>query len=202
MCSNGIILAADLFPICKKTVMESTVLSSYNDTAVVENSRLRIFFIESLKDIYYAEQHLVDALETLRDEATTTDLKRAFNEHRIITQGHVTRLQHVFSSIGEEPDTKKCQAIKGIISEADSIISDTENDTLTRDAALIMAAQKAEHYEIATYGSLVQFANVLGERGAAELLEETLKEEKQADAILTKIAESFINQSAGAEVDR
>jgi len=167
----------------------------------LEHSRLRNFFIESLKDIYYAEQHLVDALETLRDEATTSDLKNAFIEHRTVTQGHVTRLEQVFASIGEEPDTKKCYAIKGIISEADSIINDTENDTLTRDAALILAAQKAEHYEIATYGTLVQFAKVLGEHEAAELLTETLKEEKEADSALTKIAESFINQNAGAEVE-
>lgn len=170
-------------------------------TGSVENSRLRNFFIDSLKDIYYAEQHLVDALETLRDEATTSDLKNAFIEHRTVTQSHVARLEQVFASIGEEPDTKKCYAIKGIISEADSIISDTENDTLTRDAALILAAQKAEHYEIATYGTLIQFAKVLGEEQAAELLAETLKEEKEADVALTKIAESFINQNASAEID-
>ncbi|HWB25597.1 MAG TPA: ferritin-like domain-containing protein [Chitinophagaceae bacterium] len=183
--------------------MKSTVLTPMEKNYVGEadHNRLRMFFIESLKDIYYAEQHLVDELENLRDEATTLDLKNAFIEHRTVTQGHVTRLEHVFRSIGEEPDTKKCQAIKGIINEADSIISDTENDTLTRDAALILAAQKAEHYEIATYGTLVQFAKVLGEHNAAELLEETLREEKEADVTLTRIAESFINENAGAEME-
>jgi len=182
--------------------MENTILEPRTRYAVNEqNSRLRNFFIESLKDIYYAEQHLVDALEDLRDEATTTELKNAFIEHRAVTQGQVTRLEEVFAIFGEEPDTKKCYAIKGIISEADNIINDTENDTLTRDAAHILAAQKAEHYEIATYGTLVQFAKVLGEEEAASLLAETLKEEKEADVTLTRIAESFINQNAVAEVE-
>ncbi|HVX50234.1 MAG TPA: ferritin-like domain-containing protein [Chitinophagaceae bacterium] len=179
--------------------MESTVLAT--ERSLAENSRLRKFFIESLQDIYYAEKHLVDALETLRDEATTTNLKNAFNEHRGVTQGHVTRLEQVFAAIGEEPDTKKCAAIKGIISEAESIIRDTENDTITRDAALILAAQKAEHYEIATYGTLVQFARVLGANEASLLLQQTLEEEKQADETLTGIAESFINEQSGEEID-
>ena len=182
--------------------METTVLeprTSYAGSA--ENSKLRLFFIDSLKDIYYAEKHLVDALEDLRDEATTTELKNAFIEHRAVTQGHVYRIEQVFASLGEEPDTKKCYAIKGIISEADSIINDTENDTMTRDAALILAAQKAEHYEIATYGTLVQFAKVLGENEAAQLLAETLQEEKEADITLTKIAESFINRDASVETE-
>jgi len=180
--------------------MENTVLTPQR-SAVGADSRLRKFFIECLQDIYYAEKHLVDALETLRDEATTSELKNAFNDHRGVTQGHVSRLEQVFQSIGEEADTKKCQAIRGIISEAESIISDTENDTLTRDAALILAGQKAEHYEIATYGTLVQFARVLGENEAAILLEQTLEEEKEADRALTTIAEGFINEHAREEVE-
>src|SRR4051812_32949520 len=110
------------------------------------NSRLRILFIESLQDIYYTEKYLVDALEDLRDDATTSDLKNAFIEHRTVTQGQVTRLQQVFAAIGEEPDTKKCMAIKGLIKDADEITGDTESDSLTRDAALILAAQKVKHY--------------------------------------------------------
>ncbi|KAI9452621.1 hypothetical protein F5148DRAFT_1152171 [Russula earlei] len=175
-------------------------VSLTSNGSVATNSRLRSFFIDSLKDIYYAEKHLVDALEDLRDDATTNDLKEAFNSHRSVTQGHVIRLEQVFASIGEEADTKKCEAIKGIISEADSIISDTESDTLTRDAALILAAQKAEHYEIATYGTLVQYARLLGEMEAASLLQQTLEEEKEADRTLTGIAESFINEQALQEV--
>ncbi len=182
--------------------MENTLVSPHANYAGNEaNNRLRMFFIDSLKDIYYAEQHLVDALETLSNRATTSDLKNAFMEHRGVTEGHVTRLERVFNSLGEEPDTKKCYAIKGIISEADSIINDTANDTLTRDAALILAAQKAEHYEIATYGTLVQFAKVLGEPEAASLLTETLNEEKEADSTLTEIAESFVNMHASQEME-
>jgi ferritin-like metal-binding protein YciE len=165
------------------------------------NSRLRILFIESLQDIYYTEKYLVDALEDLRDDATTSDLKNAFIEHRTVTQGQVTRLQQVFAAIGEEPDTKKCMAIKGLIKDADEITGDTESDSLTRDAALILAAQKVKHYEIATYGTLIQFANVLGEHEAAALLAQTLEEEKQADKSLTAIAEDFVNEKALLETE-
>jgi ferritin-like metal-binding protein YciE len=106
------------------------------------NNGLRSFFIESLQDIYYAEKHLVDALETLEEKATTQNLKLAFSEHRDVTLNHVRRLEEVFSLLGEDAKTRKCDAIKGIIKEADSIINETESDTLTRDAALILAAQK------------------------------------------------------------
>ena len=160
------------------------------------NSGLRTFFIDSLQDIYYAEKHLVDALETLEEKATTQNLKNAFAEHRDVTLGHVSRLEEVFSMLGEEAQTRKCDAIKGIIKEADAIINETETDTLTRDAALILAAQKAEHYEIATYGTLATFARTLGENQVASLLHETLEEEKEADEMLTNIAESFINEQA------
>ena len=164
------------------------------------NSGLRTFFIDSLQDIYYAEKHLVDALETLEEKATTQNLKNAFAEHRDVTLGHVSRLEEVFSMLGEEAKTRKCEAINGIIKEADAIIDETETDTLTRDAALILAAQKAEHYEIATYGTLATFARTLGENQVASLLHETLEEEKEADEKLTSIAESFINESAEQEV--
>jgi ferritin-like metal-binding protein YciE len=160
------------------------------------NSGLRTFFIDSLQDIYYAEKHLVEALETLEGKATTQNLKNAFAEHRDVTLGHVSRLEEVFSILGEEAKTRKCEAIKGIIKEADAIIDETESDTLTRDAALILAAQKAEHYEIATYGTLATFARTLGEHQVASLLHETLEEEKEADEMLTNIAESFVNEQA------
>ena len=160
------------------------------------NNGLRTFFIDSLQDIYYAEKHLVEALETLEEKATTQNLKNAFAEHRDVTLGHVSRLEQVFSIMGEEAKTRKCEAIKGIIKEADNIIGETETDTLTRDAALILAAQKAEHYEIATYGTLATFARTLGENQVASLLHETLEEEKEADEMLTSIAESFVNEQA------
>ena len=164
------------------------------------NSGLRTFFIDSLQDIYYAEKHLVEALETLEEKATSQDLKLAFSEHRDVTLTHVSRLEQVFSLMGEEAQTRKCEAIKGLIKEADAIINETETDTLTRDAALIMAAQKAEHYEIATYGTLATFARTMGENQVAALLHETLEEEKEADEKLTGIAESFINESAEHEI--
>ncbi len=164
------------------------------------NSGLRAFFIDGLQDIYYAEKHLVEALETLEEKATSQDLKHAFSEHRDVTLNHVSRLEQVFSLMGEEAQTRKCEAIKGIIKEADAIIDETESDTLTRDAALIMAAQKAEHYEIATYGTLATFARTMGENKVASLLHETLEEEKEADEKLTSIAESFVNESAEQEI--
>ena len=160
------------------------------------NNGLRTFFIDSLQDIYYAEKHLVDALDTLEEKATTQNLKHAFSEHRDVTIGHVSRLEQVFSMLGEDAKTRKCEAIKGIIREADDIVDETESDTLTRDAALILAAQKAEHYEIATYGTLATFARTLGENQVADLLHETLEEEKEADDMLTRIAESFVNEQA------
>lgn len=164
-----------------------------------DNSKLNTFFIDSLQDIYYAEEHLVDALEKLAEKATTESLKAAFEEHRAVTKGQINRLEQVFDSIGEQPQKKTCHAIEGIIREAKAIIKETDADTITRDAALIMAAQKAEHYEIATYGTLVQLARVLGYQKAATLLSETLQEEKAADVSLTDIAESFVNEMASEE---
>jgi ferritin-like metal-binding protein YciE len=166
------------------------------------HSRLRRFFIDSLKDIYYAEQQLVKALNTLWEKATSDALKEAFEDHRQVTMTHVSRLEEIFGLLEVEPKIRKCEAIKGIISEANSIIDDTENDTLTRDAALIFAAQKAEHYEIATYGTLVQYARVIGLNDVSWLLEQTLQEEKEADSALTEIAEGFVNIRALQEEEK
>lgn len=166
-----------------------------------DNSKLNNFFIDSLQDIYYAEKHLEEALEKLEQKATTESLKAAFEEHRAVTKGQIVRLENIFDLIGQQPQTKTCYAIKGIIKEAEAIIKETDSDTLTRDAALIMAAQKAEHYEIATYGTLIPLARVLGYRKAADLLLETLMEEKAADIALTDIAESFVNEMASEEAE-
>ncbi len=163
------------------------------------HNRLRNFFVESIKDIYYAEQRLMEMLDELREKATSQVLKDTFEDHRLETRDHVLRLEKVFNILEEEPETQKCKAILGIISEAESIISKTEKGTLTRDAALIFAVQKAEHYEIATYGTLVQFAKVLGLDDAAIVLEETLQEEKDTDELLTRIADGFINNRAMME---
>lgn len=160
---------------------------------------LENFFLNQLKDIYYAEQKITQALPKMRDAATTDELKEAFEDHLHQTQKHVKRLEKVFEMVGQKPEGKKCEAIEGITKEADSIINETKEGTMTRDAALIMAAQKVEHYEIATYGGLVQFAITIGLHDAADVLDKTLIEEEETDSLLTEIAENHINLAAEQE---
>jgi ferritin-like metal-binding protein YciE len=163
------------------------------------NSRLLIFFVESLQDMYYAEKHLVNALETLEEKATNDSLKNAFANHREVTKGHVMRLEEVFRLLGEKPGSRRCEAIRGILKEAKDIINETERDTATRDAGLIFAAQKAEHYEIASYGTLAAFAKTMGLERISVLLHQTLEEEKETDTVLTGIANVFVNEQAMEE---
>lgn len=160
---------------------------------------LEKFFINQLKDMYYAEQHLVKALGEMQKATTTEELEDAFEHHQKQTERHIKRLERVFKMIGATAATKKCDAIEGLISEARSIISETKEGTATRDAALIIAAQKIEHYEIATYGSLVQLALTMDLERVAEVLEKTLQEEEETDQELTMIAETFINVKAEQE---
>lgn len=135
----------------------------------------------------------------MQEAATTDELKEAFEDHLFQTQRHVRRLEKVFNALGQKAEGKKCEAIEGIIREAQQIIEETEEDTITRDAALIMAAQKVEHYEIATYGGLVQMAITMGQYEIAELLDRTLMEEEDTDLLLTEIAECEINVMAEFE---
>jgi ferritin-like metal-binding protein YciE len=172
---------------------------SVNPGRSLEGSQLGEFFIGELKDLYWAEKHLVKALAKMAKEATTQELKEAFTEHRSETEDHVSRLEEVFEMVGEKPEAKKCDAMIGITREVESMIENTKNDTYTRDVALIIGAQKAEHYEIASYGGLIQLAMVLGHDDAAELLLQTLDEEKAADSTLTSIAENKINEEALTE---
>jgi ferritin-like metal-binding protein YciE len=160
---------------------------------------LEKFFVDLLKDMYWAEQHLLKALPKMEQAATTDELKEAFEDHRYQTQKHVTRLEKVFGLIGQKLEGKKCEAMEGLVKEAESIIAETEEGTMTRDAALIIAAQKVEHYEIATYGGLVQLAITMGLHKAADILDQTLIEEFEADTLLTDIAESSINMEADQE---
>jgi ferritin-like metal-binding protein YciE len=160
---------------------------------------LEKFFINQLKDIYYAEQHLVKALGEMQKATTTEELEDAFEHHLKQTERHLKRLDRVFKMIGTTAAAKKCEAIDGLINEARSIISETKEGTATRDAALIIAAQKIEHYEIATYGSLVQLALTMDLERVAEILEKTLQEEEETDQELTVIAETFINVKAEQE---
>ncbi len=160
---------------------------------------LRGLFLEELKDIYYAENKLVDTLPTMAEAATTTDLKNAIMSHLNETRGQVARLEQVFRLVGIEPEEVTCEAMQGLLEEGEEIIDETEDGSLTRDAGIIISAQKVEHYEIAAYGSLRALARMLGYTEAAELLAQTLHEEKNADHLLTDIAEGFVNQRAMAE---
>jgi len=164
-----------------------------------ENSQLEKLFIDSLKDIYWAEKQLTKTLPKMKKAATTDELKSAIEEHLAQTEGHVKRLEQVFDMCGKKVQAKKCDAMEGLIKEGDSIVEETQEGSMTRDAGIIMAAQKVEHYEIATYGSLVQIAKTLGMNDAAEVLHLTLDEEKQADEKLTEVAEWHVNQAAEKE---
>lgn len=168
-------------------------------TGKMEDSEFHEFFVDELKDIYWAEKHLVKALPKFKKAATSPELAAAFEKHTQETQTHIATLEQVFELLGEKAAAKKCEAMEGLLKEADSIIEDTEAGTLVRDAGLILAAQKAEHYEIATYGTLRTFASVMGHTDVADLLQQTLDNEKATDEALTTVAQSFINENAAAE---
>jgi len=167
----------------------------------VSDSLLEEFFHDELKDIYWAEQHLVKTLPKMKQAASTQELQDAFEEHLQVTKTHVERLEQVFEMLGHKAQGKKCDAMEGLTKEGESIIEDTEEGTATRDVGLIMAAQKVEHYEIATYGGLTTLAKTLGRDDIASILHTTLEEEKAADIGLTEIAENDINYQAAEEVE-
>ena len=164
------------------------------------NSKLREFFLDQLRDIYWAEKKLVKTLPKLSEAAHSEDLAAAFDSHLTETEGHVTRLEQVFSLLGEEAKAVECPALKGIAEEGEEIIDETDDNTAQRDVGLIFAGQKAEHYEIATYGSLLQLAKDMGQSEIADLLGQTLAEEKAANDKLTELATSGINREAAQEV--
>lgn len=159
------------------------------------SSELQELFVNELKDIYWAEKALVKAIPKMIKNATEEELIHALEEHLRATEEQVKRVEEVFETIGVKADAKKCDAMAGLIKEADKIMSETRKGVV-RDAGIISAAQKVEHYEIASYGTLCAFAKTLGHDEAADLLQETLDEEKEADATLTEIAESSVNQEA------
>jgi len=161
-------------------------------------SALNELFVEELKDIFDAEKQLVKALPKMAKAATSDKLQGAFTEHLEQTKGHVQRLEKVFQSLDMPARGKHCMAMEGLVSEGKEIMEDDLDDTV-RDAALIGAAQKVEHYEIASYGTLIAHARHLGHDEAIELLQETLDEEKQTDENLTELAESEVNVEAEAE---
>lgn len=173
--------------------------SKNEEGAAKGNSQLEKLFTDSLKDIYWAEKALTKALPKMQKAATTEELKAAIEKHIGETEGQVTRLEQVFNLFDKKPQAKKCDAMEGLIKEGESIVEETEDGTMTRDAGIIMAAQKVEHYEIATYGGLVQIAKTLGNEEAAGILQETLDEEKATDEGLSEIAEGSINWAAEQE---
>jgi ferritin-like metal-binding protein YciE len=152
-------------------------------------------FVHQLRDIYYAEKQLVKALPKMAKKATSAALKQGLESHLKETEGHVKRLEKVFEMHGVEAKGVDCPAIDGIIKEADEIVGDV-GDKEALDAAIIAAGQAAEHYEITRYGTLIAWAKQLGRPDCAEVLEQTLQEEKSADAKLTALAEGGINQNA------
>jgi ferritin-like metal-binding protein YciE len=152
-------------------------------------------FIDELRDTYDAEKQLIKALPKLAKAAASTDLRAAFESHLEETRGHVERLEQVFQSLEEKPRGKHCEGIAGIIEEGKSMMEE-EFDEATMDAVLIAAGQRAEHYEMAAYGTLIAWAESMGHTEALGLLQEILEEEKAADQKLTSLAESGINQEA------
>lgn len=156
-------------------------------------------FLDGIKDIYWAENHLVKTLPKMQKSATSSKLSAAIGDHLEITKGHVSRLEQVFELLGEKAQAKKCDAMEGLSKEGEGIIESTEAGTATRDVGIILASQKVEHYEIASYGGLAQLATTLGLKEVADLLAETLDEEKESDRLLTEIAENDINYQAAEE---
>jgi ferritin-like metal-binding protein YciE len=152
--------------------------------------------IDQLADLYDAEQRLLDALEDMAEAATSTELKSAFREHLAETKEHVRRLEQAFQLLDESPNRETCDAMKGLISEGNDVVK-ARGDSHVRDAALIAAAQRVEHYEIAGYGCCRNFAMRIGAHDVADLLQQTLDEEGAADRKLTSIAESSVNVKAG-----
>jgi len=159
---------------------------------------LRELFVDSLKDIYWAEKALTKALPKMAKNATSEHLINTINDHLVVTVEQLARLEEVFELIGEKAAAKKCDAMEGLIKEGESIMEETQEGAV-RDAGIIAASQKIEHYEIASYGTLAAYAQTLGEDEALALLQQTLEEEKEADTLLTEVAYNNINFEAASD---
>jgi ferritin-like metal-binding protein YciE len=156
---------------------------------------LRKLYIEELRDLYSAENQLLKALPKMAKGAASTELKQAFDNHLEETEGHVERLEEIFEDLDESPKGKTCQAMKGLVEEGSEILEE-EGEESVLDAGIIAAAQKVEHYEIASYGTVRTFAELLGEKEAVKLLQQTLDEEGAADEKLNELAEDIVNPEA------
>jgi ferritin-like metal-binding protein YciE len=169
---------------------------------------LKTLYVDELRDLYNAENQLLKALPKMAKAASSEELKDAFEKHLEQTKTHVERLEEVFEDIGEKPKGKTCKAMKGLIEEGSEILQE-EGEESVIDAGIIVAAQKVEHYEIASYGSVRTFAQLLGKDQSAELLQTTLDEESEANELLNNLAEDIVNpealmepELAGASSDR
>lgn len=157
------------------------------------------FFVEQLQDIYWAEKHLSKGLKKMQMAATSPRLAEAFRKHCSDSEKQTAILEQLFELMGEKPKGKRCEAMAGLVTEAEEMIADTEANSLVRDAGLILAAQKAEHYEIATYGTLKALAAYLPQKRVQRLLDTLLRDEKRTDQLLTALADEFVNESASVE---
>jgi ferritin-like metal-binding protein YciE len=162
---------------------------------------LNELFVEQLRDLYDAENQLIKALPKMADGANSDELRQGFEEHLEQTKGHAQRIEQIFEQLGEKVKGKKCKGMEGLIKEGSETLEEDISDENVQDAAIIAAAQRVEHYEIAGYGTARTFANLLGEDEAASLLEQTLEEEKETDAKLTELAEG-INVAAEHEGEK
>ncbi len=194
----------------KKNTSKKTVSSKQRNTSEFEPEESKIastsqeqetglqkLFTDSIKDIYWAENHLVKTLPKMISATASTELQTALSDHLEVTEEQVSRLEQVFELLGKKPQAKKCDAMEGLTKEGEGIIESTDSGTEARDQGIIMASQKVEHYEIATYGSLAQLAKTLGYNDISDILERTLAEEKESDQLLTTIAENSSRNSTG-----
>jgi ferritin-like metal-binding protein YciE len=161
---------------------------------------LKTLYVNELRDLYNAENQLVKALPKMAKAASSEELKRAFEKHLEQTKTHVERLEEVFEDLGEKPKGKTCHAMKGLIEEGSEILEE-DGEQSVLDAGIIVAAQKVEHYEIASYGSVRTFAQLLGKDTSAELLQTTLDEEAEANEKLNQLAEGIVNPEALMETE-
>ena len=152
-------------------------------------------YVAELRDMYNGEKQLIKALPKMAKAASTEELRMAIEEHLQQTQNHVSRLETIFRSLDEKPGGETCEAMQGLVTEGEEVLK-ADGEDAVRDAGLIMAAQKVEHYEMATYGSLREFAHLLNREDDADLLQQTLDEEKAADKRLNEIAEQVVNKRA------
>jgi ferritin-like metal-binding protein YciE len=173
--------------------------SNFTTGGYMANEGLKELYIDELKDLYSAENQLVKALPKLAKAASSDELREGFQEHLEQTKGHVQRLEQIFKSLGENPKGKKCLGMEGLVAEGAEVM-DEDFEGAVMDAALIGAAQRVEHYEIAAYGTVSEFARILGESEHVSLLEETLEEEKETDEKLTDLAKE-INSQANEEAE-